>query len=44
MEIIETGESKDLVVNIPECCRKGLPDCPHVMDRDVKSKKTNIGL
>lgn len=29
---------------VPECCREGWDSCPHVVNRDVKPKRTNVGL
>lgn len=29
---------------IPECCREGWEDCPHVVNRPKKPKRANIGL
>lgn len=46
----DTKEEKDdtivgMQIIIPECCQKGLDDCPHVVGRDAnKKKKTNVGL
>jgi len=40
----EKREEKPVIgMIIPECCRKGLPDCPHVAKKEQK-KKGNIGL
>jgi hypothetical protein len=41
-------EKKQLVVQnfnwvVPECCRLGLPSCPHVVKKNKKTK-TNVGL
>lgn len=38
---LETGET--FVMNIPECCREGHDDCPHVA-KPYKPSKRNIGL
>ncbi len=32
------------VMKIPECCREGWADCPHVANRKPKPKRSNIGL
>jgi hypothetical protein len=29
---------------IPECCREGWEDCPHVVNRKKEFKRYNIGL
>lgn len=29
---------------IPQCCREGWDDCPHVPKRDKQNRKKNIGL
>jgi len=38
---LETGET--FVVNIPICCQEGHDDCPHVPQKQRRSKQ-NIGL
>lgn len=35
--------SQEIEFIIPECCRLGLPSCPHVPKKQ-KKVKTNIGL
>lgn len=30
-------------IRIPDCCREGWENCPHVVNRQKKTK-TNIGL
>jgi hypothetical protein len=37
-------ESDRLQVIIPECCREGWDTCPHVVKRDDRPKRNNIGL
>jgi len=35
----------DFAMWLPECCRNGDPDCPHVVNKDERKKKPkNIGL
>lgn len=29
---------------IPECCREGWDDCPHIVNREPQRIKRNIGL
>lgn len=31
-------------IMIPECCREGWDSCPHVVNRETKRDKRNIGL
>lgn len=38
--IIEIGP-ENLI--IPECCREGWPDCPHIPKKQRKAKR-NVGL
>lgn len=35
---------KKYKIEIPECCREGWDSCPHVVNREIKKKKKNIGL
>ena len=37
----KTGEK--ITLEIPQCCREGWDDCPHVV-KPQKPKKRNIGL
>lgn len=39
-----TPTSDPSMVNIPKCCIEGSDDCPHVLNKDVRSKKRNIGM
>lgn len=39
----EPLESEVINIIIPECCREGHDDCPHVLKRD-KPKKGNIAV
>jgi hypothetical protein len=34
----------DETVYIPKCCVEGHDDCPHVINKDLKASKKNIGL
>lgn len=34
---------RELEILIPDCCREGWPDCPHIAKKP-KKKKRNIGL
>lgn len=36
-------EIEPVMIIIPECCKLGLPNCPHVPKKKKKAK-TNIGL
>lgn len=36
--------SEIIVPQIPQCCREGWDNCPHVVNRDKQQKKRNIGL
>jgi len=29
---------------VPQCCREGWDSCPHVVSKDKKKKKINIGI
>lgn len=40
----EDGTIEVVSVLIPECCREGWEDCPHVARRDERRSKKNIGL
>lgn len=40
----ETGEQKTVPMFLPECCREGWKNCPHVINRDERTDKTNLGL
>lgn len=43
--VIMTQKDVDaFVMQIPECCREGHPDCPHVIKEQKKQKPKNIGL
>lgn len=33
-----------LKIIIPECCREGWDDCPHVTNREKKPRRNNPGL
>lgn len=41
VEIKEIG-IEDII--IPECCREGWDDCPHVINKPQKATRKNIGL
>ena len=45
-KVVETedGEQKEVLIFIPECCREGWDSCIHVVQSNLKKKKTNIGL
>jgi hypothetical protein len=36
--------TEEFIMKIPECCREGHPDCPHVVGREEETPKRNIGL
>lgn len=36
-------KNEEIVIQIPDCCREGREDCPHVVKKQ-KPKKQNIGL
>lgn len=38
-----TGDMETVMVFIPECCREGWDNCPHVAQKQ-KIKKKNIGM
>lgn len=38
---LQPGET--FAMNVPECCREGWDDCPHVT-QPIKKTKRNIGL
>jgi len=29
---------------VPECCREGWESCKHVINKDVRNKKKNVGM
>lgn len=35
---------KEVVMGIPQCCREGWQNCPHVIKKDAPRRKKNIGL
>lgn len=35
---------EEMIVQIPDCCREGHPDCPHVLNKDQPKKRRNIGI
>lgn len=37
-------EGQTITVHIPDCCREGWEDCPHVVRADREKIKRNIGL
>jgi hypothetical protein len=39
--IISRDKDEPTVMHIPECCREGWPDCPHVINRKLEPKRTN---
>lgn len=43
-EGLQKVERKPFVWRIPDCCSKGLPSCKHVVNRENKKQKTNVGL
>lgn len=43
-EIQPDGTEKDVIVGIPQCCREGWDSCKHVIKKDNKKRKRNIGL
>ena len=36
--------SQGVKIILPECCKNGDPDCPHVWGKRPKPKKRNVGL
>ena len=40
----EPEENKGFQWIVPECCREGWDDCPHVVNREEVRRKNNIGL
>lgn len=40
----EVTEQDRLKIIIPDCCREGWEDCPHVANQPKKPRKQNIGL
>lgn len=43
--VIKSKENAEpFIMEIPICCREGHDDCPHVINRDIKKTKRNIGL
>lgn len=40
----EPKEVDQFVWKVPICCREGWDNCPHVVNREVKKTKGNIGL
>lgn len=45
-EVVEPNVMTEAQVRflIPDCCREGWDDCPHVVNRDQVRRRTNIGL
>lgn len=41
---MEELDQNQIEIIIPECCREGWEDCPHVVNRDKRKTKKNIGL
>lgn len=39
---VDSGES--VTLQIPQCCREGWESCPHVVNREEKPVRHNIGL
>jgi hypothetical protein len=37
-------EEINRLYNIPQCCREGWEDCPHVINREQPKTKRNIGM
>jgi hypothetical protein len=37
-------DTEEVMVIIPECCREGWEDCPHVVRKDKERNRKNIGL
>lgn len=37
-------QNEIFIMQIPECCREGHPDCPHAINKPVRERKKNIGL
>lgn len=35
---------EEISILIPQCCREGWIDCPHVVNREPRATKKNIGL
>lgn len=44
IEIQEDGTEKEVFIGIPDCCREGWEDCPHVLRREPIRNKKNPGL
>jgi len=42
MEELLEGDRLNII--IPECCREGWDACPHVVNKQEKRTKTNIGV
>lgn len=40
----EDGTVEIVSAMIPDCCREGWEDCPHVVNREVIRRKRNVGL
>lgn len=40
----ENEMDNHFIMKIPDCCREGWPDCPHVVNREPVKNKRNIGL
>lgn len=42
--VVSKEKYEEVTLIIPECCREGWPDCPHVVNRTPEVKRKNIGL
>jgi len=40
----DVKELKGQMMEIPQCCREGWDDCPHVINKEPQRSKKNIGL
>ena len=43
-QIVRHEKDKPINIQIPECCKNGDPNCPHVTHVQKGRKKTNVGL
>lgn len=41
---IKNALPERFMMQIPQCCREGWPDCPHVAKKDRIKRRKNIGL
>lgn len=36
--------SENFIVHIPKCCQEGWDTCEHVINKDTRKAKQNVGL